>query len=158
MSLEEMYKEEQELYRKLDETIEVVKPCRQCGECCRGVIFITAFEAARIMQKGWKDFYDTDGLVILLKRRDRYCIFLEDGKCLVHDVKPFQCRAFPVAVHPIYRGKKVFECRNAVYRVNEKFSELITRRMAFLTKYYNLALEIGIEKMINASKHLQNTP
>ena len=66
----ELYEEEQELLRMLDETIEIVAPCKQCGKCCSGAIFITAFEAARIIQKGWRDFYESNGFVMVLKKRN----------------------------------------------------------------------------------------
>jgi len=82
--------------------------CRQCGNCCatRGVVQITEEEAVAIAAHLGLDVYDfterytrldaTRSRLLLVDRPDGACIFLSDERrCLVHDVKPAQCRNFP---------------------------------------------------------------
>ena len=88
--------------------IEVVKDCKQCGECCKNKkICLTLTEVGKIEEftkKPYKSFakvvYQSVGSFklpqIVLKRRGEDCWFLKDGKCGIHPVKPLQCRTYPV--------------------------------------------------------------
>jgi len=80
--------------------------CRKCGECCRGEGFVKVTEpeivkmaeylgeTAEEFKSRWlrpalfDDFW-------LKEKPNKDCIFLENSQCLVHAVKPAQCRAFP---------------------------------------------------------------
>ncbi|GAB4319864.1 MAG: hypothetical protein Kow0059_14030 [Candidatus Sumerlaeia bacterium] len=81
--------------------------CRNCGNCCRGggTVSITAEEAERIRRSlgiGRREFLRRFARphrrAFVLRDRPgplRECIFLEDNRCLIHSVKPVQCRDFP---------------------------------------------------------------
>jgi len=80
--------------------------CQACGSCCgggEGYVFITAREGERIaaflgMEKD--DFYRTmtreaPGRTSLVDGRKGDCCFLEERRCLIYPVRPYQCRSFP---------------------------------------------------------------
>ncbi|MGI5868503.1 MAG: YkgJ family cysteine cluster protein [Kiritimatiellia bacterium] len=82
--------------------------CRQCGSCCRvsGYVNLQPGEEAAIAQSlGLDAFAFTERFTVLAPDRrglvlrehpDGGCILLDDeGRCMVHDVKPRQCRDFP---------------------------------------------------------------
>ena len=81
--------------------------CERCGACCRwpGEVRISPPEIQalagylKISEQDFVQAYtrlrkDRRGLA-LLERDDHSCIFLENNLCLVHAVKPAQCRDFP---------------------------------------------------------------
>ncbi len=91
--------------------------CSQCGKCCTGApgavrvteqeilqlaeffgISRAAFERdfiRRIETAGAQDNLLRGSIVSLIEREDGSCIFLNDGKCGVHSLRPAQCRTFP---------------------------------------------------------------
>ena len=87
--------------------------CTQCGRCCKGRtnVFVNEAEVEKIsshLNIEKDDFiYDytetkesPDGLVVSLKTisksaSSKQCIFLDNGKCTVYDVRPTQCRTYP---------------------------------------------------------------
>lgn len=82
--------------------------CRQCGACCRtpGLVHLLDGEASALAAHLSQDVLaftekftvlasDRRGLV-LKDKPDGSCVLLDaHGRCLVHDVKPRQCRDFP---------------------------------------------------------------
>ena len=82
--------------------------CRQCGNCCRisGYVHVREAEIDRIAKYIGIEVYDfietytrltnnRRGLS-LIEHDDGSCVFLrKDGRCLIEDVKPEQCRKFP---------------------------------------------------------------
>jgi hypothetical protein len=90
------------------ESTETVFKCRQCGACCRtaGFVHLQDGEASALSAHLSQDVLafterftvlasDRRGLV-LKDKPDGSCILLDaQGRCLVHDVKPRQCRGFP---------------------------------------------------------------
>lgn len=95
--------------------------CRRCGECCRprGYVTVEGDEVVRMAAQVGVPIVEftrvytrlspgRDGLH-LVEKSDGSCIFLsEAGECIVHAVKPRQCRDFPVRWN--YRGFETF-CR-----------------------------------------------
>jgi Fe-S-cluster containining protein len=89
--------------------------CLQCGECCRTrSIDITMSDILRWdSEERWDilsevyliDNYPNKGMFGFffeksLKKKDnykRYCPFLKDNKCLIHDTKPSGCADAPLA-------------------------------------------------------------
>lgn len=83
--------------------------CRQCGTCCRVRGYVRLREddidalAAHLgmaVHEFTRDYTAVmrgrEGLM-LIEKDGGNCIFLEeDGRCLVHAVKPQQCRGFPL--------------------------------------------------------------
>lgn len=86
--------------------------CLRCGECCRlsGYVRVTPQEIARIadylgmtaaqVRARYVTTFSLDGRRIEILR-DRpgttTCIFLgEENECMIHPVKPEQCRTFPL--------------------------------------------------------------
>jgi Fe-S-cluster containining protein len=82
--------------------------CLKCGECClgRGGVYLDRLgvaDAARHLGLGFKEteltFLERDSSG--LYRVGAYpgpagsCLFLKDGLCLIHPVKPPVCRAWP---------------------------------------------------------------
>jgi len=82
--------------------------CQQSGRCCHqreeyGYVYVNAQEREQIaaeLDLSLGEFNkqytrsEEDGSRVLLFR-DRACIFLRDGLCTIHAVKPVQCRTWP---------------------------------------------------------------
>ena len=83
--------------------------CRQCGACCvgEGVVWLNEDDI-----KGIAEYLELSRKEFLRRYTRRYlgvstpalkdqddeaisCIFLRPGGCLVHPVKPYQCKTFP---------------------------------------------------------------
>ncbi|MGM0567884.1 MAG: YkgJ family cysteine cluster protein [Elusimicrobiota bacterium] len=79
--------------------------CRLCGACCRqeGYVFIEKKEAQEIasfMGMPENDFlkrfcHSYEGRLRLKGDYNKPCILLKEGKCLVYEKRPSQCRTFP---------------------------------------------------------------
>ncbi len=81
--------------------------CRRCGGCCRirGFVRVSAEEIDRIAAfLGIPPRVFADRYTRIAHDRQRLeleekvngeCVFLEGAECLVHTVKPEQCRTFP---------------------------------------------------------------
>jgi len=93
----------------------IISPCSQCGKCCYNrIIMITPEEAKAISDltnKQIEEFAISKGRVFVLKTVREHCIFLKDKRCVIHEVKPFQCKTYPiiynymaVAASKVYRG------------------------------------------------------
>ncbi len=87
--------------------------CRRCGACCRepGQVALTGGEAEAIaallsvsVQDFTRDFTrlaDNRAGLVLVEQPDGACIFLTaDQLCAIEDVKPRQCRQFPLQWKP----------------------------------------------------------
>jgi uncharacterized protein len=91
--------------------------CAQCGKCCTGAPGSVRLSEKEILQLAElfgisraafaRDFTRKiepadapensfgSSIVSLIEREDGSCIFLKDGKCGVHSLRPAQCRTFP---------------------------------------------------------------
>jgi hypothetical protein len=82
--------------------------CTQCGKCCNArddvaYVYVSQHER-RLLAKEFKmsvatftrhyALRENDGK-FFLRFIDGHCIFLHDNKCIVHHVKPTQCRTWP---------------------------------------------------------------
>ncbi len=80
--------------------------CIQCGKCCMGdpgYVFLFRDEVDRIAKflkiskeeflekftKTYASFYS------LTEQENGDCVFLESGKCEIHEVRPYQCFSYP---------------------------------------------------------------
>ena len=92
----------------MDATIETPFKCHQCATCCRipGLVHLHEDEEAAMAIHLLLDVLEfTEKFTVLASDRrglvlkdkpDGSCILLDaQGRCLVHDVKPRQCREFP---------------------------------------------------------------
>lgn len=82
--------------------------CQQSGKCCHqrggyGYVYVNARERQRIADELGVSLgsfnrrftrSEEDGARVL-RFVDGACIFLQDGLCSVHEVKPVQCRTWP---------------------------------------------------------------
>lgn len=97
--------------------------CTFCGSCCRHVeksVPVESLDAFRIA-KYLKDtgqprnivgfytryaepmFLDSCGYAVYFLKtngEDKVCVFLHEGRCRIHDVKPRACRLYPFVVSP----------------------------------------------------------
>lgn len=85
--------------------------CRSCGNCCRGggIVEVSADEAIAIcrhlgvtLRHFKRELARPYGEGYILRDRPgplKECIFLENNRCQVHDVKPQQCRDYPFKWH-----------------------------------------------------------
>ena len=70
--------------------------CLMCGNCCRfGIIELSEDDVKRIGSHGYGGFHERENDEIRLRKANGKCVFLEDGKCSIHDFKPEVCRRFP---------------------------------------------------------------
>ncbi|MDA7916504.1 YkgJ family cysteine cluster protein [Verrucomicrobia bacterium] len=81
--------------------------CQRCGACCRwpGQVKVTDEEIGAIA--AYLEFEDDDFIqnwtrirpdrsgLALLDQEDGACIYYENGRCRIQEVKPQQCRDFP---------------------------------------------------------------
>jgi len=86
--------------------------CKRCGHCCHGestvsmtrseqetIASFLGLESSDFLQK----FCIKRGNRVEMKVIDGHCIFYgKDGLCKIHEVKPFQCRRWPL--HPSILG------------------------------------------------------
>ena len=84
-----------------------VYECVRCGNCCRwpGPVRVTGSETRGIagfldmppdeFMRRYTRLVDNGKAVSLTEKPDGSCSLLEGNECLVHDVKPRQCRDFP---------------------------------------------------------------
>ena len=97
--------------------------CRRCGACCRHVkesVPLESLDAYRIAkylkEKGEascvEDVLERFAVPVLLDGcgymafmlavtgEEDACVFLRDGRCSVHEVKPRACRTYPIEISP----------------------------------------------------------
>ena len=81
--------------------------CRRCSSCCRqpGFVYLQEGDAERLAAYLAMDIYQFTGThcllldrqhLVLKKRPDETCLFLENGGCSVYKARPRQCRDFPL--------------------------------------------------------------
>ena len=164
MEIEELIRMDKEIYDKAKKSITEIKPCQQCGWCCNNKrILVTIPEIIRILKHTKKKFSEVfviedNKLSISIKTKKidskYYCIFYDNGKCTIHDIKPFQCFTYPIIFHPAifeihppksYYGKYyVFTCQSpykgkAISAIEiDDFELITTERLLFLTKNYDI--------------------
>jgi len=165
--------EDSQIYDKAKKSITEIKPCQQCGWCCNNRrILVTIPEMIRILKHTKKKFSEVfviekNRLSVSIKTKKvnnkHYCIFYDNGKCTIHDIKPFQCFTYPVIFHPavfeihppkpMYSEFYVFTCQSP-YKDKAKsaieiddFELITTKRLLYLTKNYNIQ-----KKLISKNK------
>ncbi len=94
--------------------------CQQCGACCKGepgFVFIFDHEIVRISEflkistdefkkkytKTYASFFS------LTEKENGDCVFLEKGKCVIHNVRPYQCFSYPFWWELVTSEKKWME-------------------------------------------------
>ncbi len=73
-------------------------PELKCGICCKiAPADLNEEEYLRILKAGYEDFaYEIGYGIYQMREIDRKgCIFLEDYKCKIHEIRPSSCIAFP---------------------------------------------------------------
>ena len=77
--------------------------CSQCGVCCK--LFMINLSKEEYLSDNYKTLFDEFGKVgfveaeftganILKQKDDGSCIYLEKGKCSIHEKRPHACRRF----------------------------------------------------------------
>lgn len=82
--------------------------CQGCGNCCRveGYVHLSNDEIdliskyLNISKETFIDLYtrlasNRQGLS-LIEKEDSSCILLDNNKCIIYPVRPWQCRTFPI--------------------------------------------------------------
>jgi len=144
MDLKEL---ENEIRVFFDAHCNILQDCKQCGECCRdNNIFLTLEEVEKIKnytKREEKEFCKVIfnfgiPMIEMLKRGDE-CIFLQNKKCAIHEVKPLQCKIYPLTlVLPPPPKEKIlrFKCRRkdgmCIEVESDKFRELKRKREELL--------------------------
>ncbi|MEA1993902.1 MAG: YkgJ family cysteine cluster protein [Euryarchaeota archaeon] len=93
--------------------------CQQCGECCKSRwVPLTLSDILRIKNEAPSEefllVWNEKELVIERREWDNGCVFLEDNKCSIHEIKPLICRLYPIAVSELPLLKKK---ENVPYRL-----------------------------------------
>jgi len=174
LTIEELIEKDKELYELAKKSINIIKECKGCGWCCQNSrILVTIPEIIRILKHTVKDFSDVfviekNKLSVSIKTKKvngkPYCIFYDNGKCRIHNIKPFQCMTYPAVFHPCamalgvvkeHNDKRVvFECQSpkgekAVYEVLiEKADEITIERVNFLIENYKLQRKLIAQRML----------
>lgn len=106
--------------------------CKMCGHCCHGesTVSMAEWEQQRIADRlGISVSELLERYCVVLKNRvemkivDGHCIFYgADGRCQIHEVKPFPCKQWPL--HPSILGDpKAWE---AIYKDCPGFKKGLT--------------------------------
>lgn len=77
-----------------------------CSNCCQtadSFVFLTEDEALAIAKHlaldvvQFKEWFtrEVDDQLILKDGEEGHCVFLEEGKCLIYEARPAQCRSYP---------------------------------------------------------------
>ena len=77
--------------------------CNQCGVCCK--LFVINLNEEEYKSGRYKTIFKEFGLVdfeeaeltganLLAQHEDESCIYLQDGKCSIHEQRPQACRKF----------------------------------------------------------------
>jgi len=78
--------------------------CFECGICCK--LFLINLTEEEYKSGKYKTQFEMFGLVddfneaemcaanIIEQKKDGSCIYLKDGKCSIHKIRPKSCRAF----------------------------------------------------------------
>jgi Fe-S-cluster containining protein len=143
--------------------IKEVKKCSLCGKCCyHRSIYLTIEEFERIKEKTGmkpKEFAVLERhplipgifMIRLRNKPSGACIFLDEetNKCKINDIKPLQCKTYPVLFIPGMRYKKkgkwlYFTCEtgDAVYKIKMKdFNRLSQLRQIVIMDNYKRMIE-----------------
>ncbi len=90
--------------------------CRQCGWCCKSHSFILVGSEDDLKQIAKHSKFSYKYLkerTVRHKNQEgeesRYlpqpCMFYEDGKCQIYDIRPFACRVYPISGKRLSNGK-----------------------------------------------------
>lgn len=94
--------------------------CQRCSKCCRydpGYVFLTkndlenAAQSLKISNDNFLNKYcrkvEFGGFnrISLLERDNYDCIFWENGKCIIYNSRPVQCRTFPFWINYLEEEK-----------------------------------------------------
>ena len=174
IEIEELIKMDKEIYDRARKSIMEIKPCQQCGWCCQNNrILVTIPEMIRILKHTRKDFSEVfviekNKLSVSIKTKKvngkPYCIFYENGKCSIHQIKPFQCMTYPAIFNPLasltgvvkemFKDKVIFECQSphdekSVCSVSiEDAEEITAKRTSFLTKNYSIQRKLIAQRKL----------
>lgn len=109
-------------------TIEVISnircTCKESGDCCTNLIVpVSDFDIHKIEEHGYefdqivsddapaitrpKNKFGTYEKNYIIKRKpfNAECTFMEEGRCTIHEFKPFSCRIFPFQLKHISSSK-----------------------------------------------------
>lgn len=109
--------------------IDFKRICPACAKCCKVSPVFLLEERDRLIGKlnlSPDDFRDRGGVYQLKNARDGCCPFLWYGKCRIHDIKPIDCKIWPVYFIPM--GERVdlaFGLDCLITERNELTSEFI---------------------------------
>ena len=138
--------------------------CQRCGYCCQNNrILVTIPEMIDILRYLGVHFdrvfllepnYYTVSIKTKQINNTSYCIFYDNGKCTIYDVRPFQCMVYPAIFYPKYKdfavyhntffGHVYFKCQGRMKsklkaKIEWMTLELLTyERIQFLMHNYKL--------------------
>lgn len=125
--------------------------CPACARCCKVSPILLPEERDRLMEKlnlSQDDFRNRGGVYQLKNTLENCCPFLWYGRCRIQDIKPIDCRIWPIYFIPMgerfdlalgldciitERGEMAFEfiefARSEIMKIPEK----LRTRMYFVT-------------------------
>lgn len=123
--------------------------CTGCGECCTGApgyVWVSMSEMAKIAKHLDMDLTQfkrkftrmKNGKYSLIDKKTSFdCIFLEDKKCKIYDVRPVQCKTFPWWSGNL-RSKEDWEsCAEGCEGISEKAPLVNREKIAEQLKEFN---------------------
>ena len=101
--------------------------CEKCGNCCKGegIVKVSYEEFSKICKylniskaEALRYFFIKRGKIFIIRDKDnKECIFLRNNLCLINNVKPEQCKNFPLK----WNTKEMLsECAGYRKLINEK--------------------------------------
>ena len=78
--------------------------CKSCGKCCR--LFMINLSREEYISGKYRTMFEKEGKIddfkqaascganFLAKKDDGSCVYLEEGKCSIHNDRPTVCRKF----------------------------------------------------------------
>lgn len=131
--------------------------CEKCGRCCGDTedtvrhVLLLKTEAEKISNQTSKDIqefaeevYGFEPYIYEMKKTEGKCLFLENNRCKIYNLRPIICRFYP------------FELKN---RGNDKYSFLFTTKCKGIGKgpkigkpFFDFLFRIATKAMVEDSK------
>jgi Fe-S-cluster containining protein len=135
--------------------------CIKCGACCKweGVVVLTPEDIGRIAKhlsvdkdEFLEEYTKKQGKNIVLKNKPESssCVFLEDNKCKIWDVKPKQCADFPMKYEKRCPGFHIDDRSASMSDKYERAVKAVSQRLSSSGEFEKGVIE-------NAFKSLHQT-
>lgn len=128
-----------------------LKFCKICKKCCHenglGVVRLSGYDIKRLQKAGKKIGFVKEGGVFWLKLEKGKCKFLGSKGCeLPEEIRPLDCRLFPVHFHFLGKNKYYFTVSLACpywNKISKNYIEIVKKDALKDLKHWTKKEKIG---------------